>query len=113
VVCRCSPCVLRAHSLCRTEGAAFGEHPDLRQGHNSTFARDSRLLSDPPKPALALRWNEEARVWCSRFFPYAELLQEAQCVFAKAGPEGSSRMRGNWHTMLEYLVQLRLCQPFH
>jgi hypothetical protein len=29
--------------------------------------------SDPPRPASALRWNEEARAWCSHFCPPTEL----------------------------------------
>ena len=43
------------------------------------------LLDDPPKPVFTLRWDEEARAWCSQFAPLAELPEEIREVFERTG----------------------------
>jgi hypothetical protein len=43
------------------------------------------LLEDPPKPVFTLRWDEEARAWCSTFAPLAELPREIRQVFERTG----------------------------
>jgi hypothetical protein len=43
------------------------------------------LLENPPKPVFTLRWDEEARAWCSRFAPLAELPGEIREVFERTG----------------------------
>ena len=43
------------------------------------------LLENPPKPVFTLRWDEEARLWCSQFAPPAELPKEISEVFDRFG----------------------------
>jgi hypothetical protein len=43
------------------------------------------LLENPPKPVFTLRWDEEARAWCSRFAPLAELPGQIREVFERTG----------------------------
>lgn len=43
------------------------------------------LLTERPKPVFALRWNEEARVWCSQFSPSIELPSEIREAFERTG----------------------------
>ena len=43
------------------------------------------LLMDLPKPVFNLRWNEQARAWCSQFAPPAELPVEIREVFERFG----------------------------
>jgi hypothetical protein len=43
------------------------------------------LLEHPPKPAFTLRWDEEARAWCSRFAPLAKLPGQIREVFERTG----------------------------
>jgi len=43
------------------------------------------LLENPPKPAFTLRWDEEARLWRSRFARLAELPGEIREVFERTG----------------------------
>jgi hypothetical protein len=43
------------------------------------------LLEHPPKPVFTLRWDEEARAWCSTFAPLAELPGEMREVFERTG----------------------------
>jgi hypothetical protein len=43
------------------------------------------LLEHPPRPVFTLHWNEEARAWCSRFAPLAELPGEIREVFERTG----------------------------
>jgi hypothetical protein len=42
-------------------------------------------LENPPKPVFTLRWDEDARAWCSRFAPLAELPEEIREVFERTG----------------------------
>jgi hypothetical protein len=43
------------------------------------------LLTNPPEPTFALRWDEEARVWCSQFAGSPGLPREIQEAFERAG----------------------------
>jgi hypothetical protein len=43
------------------------------------------LPEHPPKPVFTLRWDEEARAWCSHFAPLAELPGEIREVFERTG----------------------------
>ena len=43
------------------------------------------LLGHPPRPVFTLRWDGEARAWCSRFAPLDELPGEVREVFDRAG----------------------------
>jgi len=43
------------------------------------------LLEHSPKPAFTLRWDAEARLWCSRFAPLAELPGQIREVFERTG----------------------------
>ena len=43
------------------------------------------LLENLPKPVFTLRWDEEARLWCSRFAPPDELPRETSGVFERFG----------------------------
>jgi hypothetical protein len=42
-------------------------------------------LENPPTPVFTLRWNEEARAWCSSIAPIAELPGEIREVFEGFG----------------------------
>ena len=43
------------------------------------------LLEDPPRPVFFLPWDEEARLWCSRFFVTEEVPSEIGEVFERTG----------------------------
>jgi len=43
------------------------------------------LLEHPPKPVFTLRWDEEARAWCSTFAPLPELPGEIREVLERSG----------------------------
>lgn len=43
------------------------------------------LLEDPPKPVFTLRWDDERRLWRSRFAPLTELPKEIKEAFERAG----------------------------
>ena len=48
------------------------------------------LLEYPPRPVFTLSWDEEARAWCSRFAPLAELPGRCQALQAWPGVEPDS-----------------------
>ena len=66
-----------------------GSLPHLRQypGEKPAAVKAALepLLENPPKPVFTLRWDEEARLWCSQFAPPAELPREISEVFERFG----------------------------
>jgi len=63
--------------------------PHLRRfpGEKTTAIQTAleSLLEHPPRPVFTLRWDAEARAWCSHFAPLAELPGEIREVFERTG----------------------------